>query len=45
MTEESQPLTEIVETIDHKYGHLRENRTPTPLPPFEGAESAQVPGS
>jgi hypothetical protein len=45
MTEEGQPLTEIVETIDRKYGHLRENRTPTPLPPLEGGEPEQVPGS
>lgn len=45
MTEEGRPLTEIVETIDGKYGHLRENRTPTPLPPLEDAEPAQVPGS
>jgi hypothetical protein len=37
MTEEGKSRSEIQLFIDGKYAHLRENRTPTPLPPLEEA--------
>jgi hypothetical protein len=35
MIEKGSSLSEIQQTIDRKYAHLRENRTPTPLPPID----------
>lgn len=43
-TREGASLTEIQQRIDRKYADQRENRTPTPLPPLEGAAGGAAEG-